>query len=316
MAAPTPRLDPGLAHGKHWLALVADDSETRGGTTAKREGRSHAQQEEICRSACWQQRVRPRTAVMDQHEFKVYETTSQREFGPPRSQVNQAIRPGSARGLLAHGDMAGAWAEPAEYTQAFSWKPVGPTQPIRSGTASGNRRNNPQPSKAFLVWRLPSGRCGSACERQSPTMTEAEIKAILSSQYQSTYRGDYLGTQQSVWSGQGSAEDGGHRGASGSWRLSGGAQPLLSEFQEGYRWPSLDPRVSFRATNFGCNKNRRLPALGIAPSVARVRGPLPDTGGVVTSYQQHYGDADSCPIRAPRCSTQPLLSSRSSARLH
>ena len=38
-------------------------------------------------------------------------------------------------------------SESTTYTEYFSEKPVNPAQPIRSGTASGSRRNNPHPQK-------------------------------------------------------------------------------------------------------------------------------------------------------------------------
>uniref|UniRef100_A0A3Q4NAI0 Uncharacterized protein n=1 Tax=Neolamprologus brichardi TaxID=32507 RepID=A0A3Q4NAI0_NEOBR len=78
------------------------------------------------------------------------------------------------------------------YSKDFSRKPACKPECIRTGTASGQRRNNPHPSKvstnpqnsdhiAFPLKCLPS---------------EGEIRKALTAQYLSTYKCDFMGTPQ------------------------------------------------------------------------------------------------------------------------
>ncbi|XP_060753680.1 testis-expressed protein 26-like [Neoarius graeffei] len=131
-------------------------------------------------------------ASCDNRKWDPYETSQKRDFVSRPSSLIPVLRPHTSkacRNPYALADPIGVTA----YTEDFSWKP--PTKPecIRTGTASGNRRNNPHPSQGFLVWRHPPG--WKLCENPP---SEDEVRNAQSSQYKSTYRTDFLGIPQGI----------------------------------------------------------------------------------------------------------------------
>jgi hypothetical protein len=73
--------------------------------------------------------------------------------------------------------------------------------PIRAGSASGNRRNNPHPQETFMVWRFPrqhTPREGDATRKEVSTAsasrfypTNADVERIYAPLKLTTYRRDY-----------------------------------------------------------------------------------------------------------------------------
>ncbi|CAJ1065068.1 testis-expressed protein 26-like [Xyrichtys novacula] len=85
------------------------------------------------------------------------------------------------------------------YDKDFCWKPACKPESIRSGTASGQRRNNPHPSQSFMIWRLPREAAGSSDYVSFPqkcSPSEGVIRKALTAQYCSTYRWDFMGMPQ------------------------------------------------------------------------------------------------------------------------
>uniref|UniRef100_A0A8P4JVW6 Uncharacterized protein n=1 Tax=Dicentrarchus labrax TaxID=13489 RepID=A0A8P4JVW6_DICLA len=85
------------------------------------------------------------------------------------------------------------------YNQDFSWKSSCKPECIRTGTASGHRRNNPHPSQSFMMWRLPRDTARSSEYVGFPWKcppSEEEINKALTAQYRSTYRCDFMGMLQ------------------------------------------------------------------------------------------------------------------------
>ncbi|XP_067364176.1 testis-expressed protein 26-like [Channa argus] len=85
------------------------------------------------------------------------------------------------------------------YNKDFCWKLARKPECIHTGSASGNRRNNPHPSQAFMMWRLPRDATRSpeyaTFPRKCPP-SEEEIHQALTAQYHSTYRFDFMGRPQ------------------------------------------------------------------------------------------------------------------------
>ncbi|KAK3531892.1 hypothetical protein QTP70_034401 [Hemibagrus guttatus] len=129
-------------------------------------------------------------ANYDDRKWDPYETSQKRDFISRPSSPVPVSWPTTSRAYrnpYALADPIGVTA----YSEDFCWKPPSKPECIRTGTASGNRRNNPHPSQGFMVWRLPPGL--KLCENPPP---EDEVKNALSAQYKSTYRNDFLGIPQ------------------------------------------------------------------------------------------------------------------------
>uniref|UniRef100_A0A3Q0R7I8 Uncharacterized protein n=1 Tax=Amphilophus citrinellus TaxID=61819 RepID=A0A3Q0R7I8_AMPCI len=116
-----------------------------------------------------------------------YETSHKRQF------VHQPSSAPPSTSLIDSYSQSGPFGS-SVYSKDFSWKPACKPECIRTGTASGQRRNNPHPSKvgteavdasrsseyiSFPLKRLPS---------------EGEIRKALTAQYRSTYQCDFMGT--------------------------------------------------------------------------------------------------------------------------
>ncbi|XP_068441045.1 testis-expressed protein 26 isoform X2 [Clinocottus analis] len=85
------------------------------------------------------------------------------------------------------------------YNKDFAWKPPCKPECIRTGTASGQRRNNPHPSQSFMKWRLPRDAARSSEYVSFPWKcppSEEEIRKALTAQYSSIYRCDYISMPQ------------------------------------------------------------------------------------------------------------------------
>ncbi|XP_044058812.1 testis-expressed protein 26-like isoform X2 [Siniperca chuatsi] len=85
------------------------------------------------------------------------------------------------------------------YNEDFCWKPACKPECLRTGTASGQRRNNPHPSQSFMMWRLPRDAARSSEYVSFPwncPPSERKIRKALTAQYRSTYRCDFMGMPQ------------------------------------------------------------------------------------------------------------------------
>ncbi|XP_045929418.1 testis-expressed protein 26-like isoform X2 [Micropterus dolomieu] len=79
------------------------------------------------------------------------------------------------------------------YNKDFCWKPVCKPECLRTGTASGQRRNNPHPSQSFMMWRLPRDAAQSSVSFSwKCPPSEGEMRKALTAQYRSTYRCDFM----------------------------------------------------------------------------------------------------------------------------
>ena len=72
------------------------------------------------------------------------------------------------------------------------------TQPIRSGSGSGNRRNNPHPLKSFMVYQLPRSQPLGLMVPKMSTFTDLRMESAIKNKTSSTYFNQYLGLPQGV----------------------------------------------------------------------------------------------------------------------
>ncbi|CAI5693060.1 unnamed protein product [Oreochromis niloticus] len=130
-----------------------------------------------------------------------YETTHKRQFVyQPSSAADIFLKPLSTS-LIDSYSQSGPFGS-SIYSKDFSWKPACKPECIRTGTASGQRRNNPHPSKlffpkSFMMWRLPRDVARNSDHIAFPLKclpSEGEIRKAT--QYLSTYKCDFMGTPQ------------------------------------------------------------------------------------------------------------------------
>merc|ERR1712139_442764 len=90
--------------------------------------------------------------------------------------------PGYPAGLYADAHRPPAKSEFTTTAQAnFGWKQQTKEEPIRTGTASGQRRNNPLPHEAFMTWKLNKRKIAVDTEKLGAE-DDSELKKILRDQ--------------------------------------------------------------------------------------------------------------------------------------
>ncbi|XP_036936081.1 testis-expressed protein 26-like isoform X2 [Acanthopagrus latus] len=127
-----------------------------------------------------------------------YETSNRRQFiYRPNSAAEILLCPRSTSFIDSYSQSQPFGS--TVYNKDFYWKPACKPECIRTGTASGQRRNNPHPSQSFMMWRLPRDAAPSSEYVAVPWKclpSEAEIRKALTAQYRSTYRCDFMGMPQ------------------------------------------------------------------------------------------------------------------------
>ncbi|XP_021418912.2 testis-expressed protein 26 isoform X1 [Oncorhynchus mykiss] len=224
-------------------------------------------------------------AVDDRHmwEWDPYETSQKRDFIYRPSSSTPVLPPTKTR---AHRNSY-ALACPVGatvYNEDFCWKPAAKPDSIRTGSASGNRRNNPHPSQSFMVWRLPKGQKQSSVGGWSPWKSppsEEEIRNALTAQYRSTYRTDYLGMPQGL-------------------QL---IPPILTplnhkrqvphcthtEMRHNYRQPRERSELRGNMSRYGCNALHGVAPRGIVPTVVHGHIHNQENSSQLTTYDRHFG---------------------------
>ncbi|XP_031719677.1 testis-expressed protein 26 [Anarrhichthys ocellatus] len=127
-----------------------------------------------------------------------YQTSNRRQFVyRPKSAAEILVSPTSTSFIDSY-SQSGPFSSTV-YNKDFSWKPPCKPECIRTGTSSGQRRNNPHPSQSFMKWRLPRDNAQNSEYVGFPWKcppSEGEIREALTAQYSSIYRCDYMGMPQ------------------------------------------------------------------------------------------------------------------------
>ncbi|XP_075956415.1 testis-expressed protein 26 isoform X1 [Anarhichas minor] len=127
-----------------------------------------------------------------------YQTSNRRQFVyRPKSAAEILVSPTSTSFIDSY-SQSGPFSSTV-YNKDFSWKPPCKPECIRTGTSSGQRRNNPHPSQSFMKWRLPRDAAQNSEYVGFPWKcppSEGEIREALTAQYSSIYRCDYMGMPQ------------------------------------------------------------------------------------------------------------------------
>lgn len=87
------------------------------------------------------------------------------------------------------GDPIGASHYDSEYAPKFTGK----AEPLRTGTASGQRSNNPHPSQEFMVFRFRplKSSVNPNCDWSKP-IGDKLIAQVIKNQMKSTYKSDFI----------------------------------------------------------------------------------------------------------------------------
>ncbi|KAJ3591310.1 hypothetical protein NHX12_009256 [Muraenolepis orangiensis] len=194
-----------------------------------------------------------------------YETSQKREFFyRPYSNTTEFTRPATSKSFRDRYSPSGP-VGPTAYSEDFGWKSTS-SQCIRTGSASGQRRNNPHPSQGFLTWRLPKGVLPSSADcssaPRSGRASEEEIRNALTAQYCSTYRTDFLGRIPQGADHVTSYKEGGLVPLRSRQQ---GPRCTLTEMRDNYCQSKLKDELQDNRfiTAYGCNKHNRVHCRGI-----------------------------------------------------
>ena len=214
------------------------------------------------------------------------------EYTAAQAPSGQAERPGTARHQVGHklSDSLGSTTYDNEYYSKTS-----KTNPIRTGTASGNRRNNPHPAETFMVWRLPKEFRGDRAGWES-RLTDDVMDRVMRGQITSTYQQDYLGVPQ------------GHQVKRDAPEAGLKCEPpysLDSSTRYTYQNPDLQPELKGNTLRYGCNKKKNQAAAGVVPTTSN-RMDIKTR----TTYEREYNTSSGPVVRNIRDMGRQLGTSR------
>ncbi|XP_034557443.1 testis-expressed protein 26-like [Notolabrus celidotus] len=170
------------------------------------------------------------------------------------------------------------------YKKDFCWKLACKPESIRTGTASGQRRNNPHPSQSFMTWRLPREAARSSDYVSFPwkcSPSEGVIRKALTAQYCSTYRCDFMGMPQGYFV---TKTEGGRLAP----LYSRPEVPLSAdtEMRDNYRKPKRKPELLGNPSN---NTDSYVASCGIVPTVVQRHVHSQQKRYDLTNYNRFFG---------------------------
>ncbi|XP_017564063.1 testis-expressed protein 26 isoform X2 [Pygocentrus nattereri] len=201
-----------------------------------------------------------------------YETSQRREFVYRPNSSTPVLRPLTTNAYKNSYDLTDPVGRTA-YSEDFYWKPPSKPVCIRTGSASGNRKNNPHPSQAFLVWRLPPGL--KLCKNPP---SEEEVRKVLSAQYKSTYSTDFLDLPKGIFLNRTVLAP-----------LKHSANALQTEMRYNYRKPVLKAELQGNISRYGCNGLHTVAPKGIVPTVVHKHITNQESRKQLTTYDRHFG---------------------------
>lgn len=233
------------------------------------------------------QQKRPQTAMaeLDRPPYRhpvplgPYATTYNREFAALPGPGAAAERPGSTQAYAASYDLNGPIGN-STYSNEFYQKLQKKAAPIRTGTASGDRRNNPHPLETFMNWRLPPRPMAEQPYSEwGGELTDEILDAVCRGKIASTYQQDYLGIPQ----GYHGRENPNMPIPPTDWK-SKVKYSLDSSTRRCYQQPSEQPELKGNTIRYGCNKTKSVPANGVVPTTSKRQQHIKNH----TSYELDY----------------------------
>lgn len=222
------------------------------------------------KSRDYKPQLRPKTAMTSSSPNKLmdpYTTSYDVNYGnpPTHNRSTPAERPATSRGYTASYKLGGKIGR-TQFADEYGEKRMDErTTPIRSGTSSGARSNNPHPHQSFMVWRYGKDdkrteSCGApAANRNYKQLSDSVLDEIIRDNFKSTYDNDYMGIPQGYQMKEAI-------GAPDDW-LEGIPRPDDTSFRRTYKTPQQHPAHKLGTSRYDCNKLYVKPAVGIVPTV-------------------------------------------------
>ncbi|XP_029302723.1 testis-expressed protein 26 [Cottoperca gobio] len=194
-----------------------------------------------------------------------YETSNRRQFVYRPHPTAEILLCPTSTSFIDSSSQSGPFGSTV-YNKDFGWNPACKPECIRTGTASGQRRNNPHPSQSFMRWRLPKDSTRSSEYVGIPWKcppSEREIHKALTAQYSSIYRCDYMGMPQ----GHGHFNNAERRLAPLQSRCE---MPLFidTEMRDNYRLPKQKPELQGNLSHYSSTASD-VACRGIVPTVVQ-----------------------------------------------
>ncbi|XP_027136180.1 testis-expressed protein 26 [Larimichthys crocea] len=208
-----------------------------------------------------------------------YETSNRRQFVyRPNSAAEILLCPTSTSFIdsCSHSGPFGSTV----YNKDFCWKEACKPECIRTGTASGQRKNNPHPSQAFMMWRLPRDAAQSFEYVDLPWKcppSEGEIHKAVTAQYRSTYRCDFMSMRQ------GDDHDNNPERKLISNHRRKVPPSTDTEMRDNYRQPKQRPEM------LHCSMNPKVACRGIVPTVVQRHVQARQNRSDLTNYDRFCG---------------------------
>ncbi|XP_046562188.1 testis-expressed protein 26-like isoform X1 [Haliotis rubra] len=207
-----------------------------------------------------------------------YKTTYKREYIKRRDPEVRALRPMTSQAYTNAYSLSGPVGN-TTYHMEYNAKSELQQEPVRSGSASGNRKNNPHPSNAFMVWRFPSNK--NPVPDVTPwaeEVTNEKLNQVHKRLCSSTYQTDYLGIPQGF-------QVRSAYNLPGDWREN---IPYTLDSVQRYSYQGAAPQNELRVptTRYGSNKKKQLAANGGIPTANQYLNSIKSR----TTYDRHYNE--------------------------
>jgi len=246
----------------------------------------------INRGSDYKVTLRPKSAMaaIENHLMNPYTTSYDINYGqhPLGHKSSIANRPKTSKGFGSTYDLSGSIGR-THFDDEYGIKKGEKSEPIRSGTSSGSRSNNPHPDQAFMIWRYCNKRdsssedCGApAANRNYRKLTDDVLDEIVRDNFRSTYDQDFLGIPQGFQMKDAIA-------APVDWRDQV-PKPADTSSRRTYQIPVQHSSHKLPTSRYDCNKLYVKPAVGIVPTVIKQHVINQNNIKEKTVYKEEYFD--------------------------
>lgn len=174
-----------------------------------------------------------------------YETSNKRDYTGASGTPAPSARPNTSAFYSK------TETEVTGYSTEFGWKQVNRETIGKPGTASGQRKNKPHPSKEFLEWRFRS----KPYEEGDNNLQQALLEELCRDKIRSTYQVDYEQSKQER------ATD------LPQLNLKDAPYTINTTIRADYQPINVkDKSLESNTTRYGCNNKKTAPAIGAVPA--------------------------------------------------